>query len=174
MLPTLGLDWAFLRPVKTSDLARWLTYLQGDAVRQGISWRPQRVDELEEFVNAASFEEGARQLRFAIALQSDDSLIGTVGLHSIVRDHRSAEIAYDIHPTHWGRGLASAACEAVTHWARTKGLFRIQATALEDNKASIRVLERCGFKQEGVLRGYRWVDGAARTSLVFSNVPGDA
>lgn len=142
-------------------------------MRNGISWRPKHVVELEEFVDATSLDRSTGQVRFAVARQSDDSLIGTVGLHSFARQHRSAEVAYDVHPVCWGRGVATAACEAMTRWAQSSGIFRIQATALEDNIASIRVLQRCKFRHEGTLRGYRWVDGAPRTSLMFSSIPED-
>lgn len=38
--------YAYLRPLQNPDLPRWLSYLRTDAVRQGISWRPQSTEEL--------------------------------------------------------------------------------------------------------------------------------
>lgn len=173
MLPSLDVDGLVLRPVRSSDLPGWLDYLQSAPVREGISWRPRRVADLEAFVDATDVEHAPGQIRFAMARQADDALVGTVGLHSIVREHRVAEVAYDLHPAHWGRGWASAACAGMLRWARAQGLYRIQATVLAHNLASQRVLGRCGFRREGVLRGYRWVDGAPRHALLFSSIPGD-
>ena len=62
------------------------------------------------------------------------------------------EIAYDLAPTYWGRGVASEACRKLAEWAlRDLGYARIQATVLDTNQASLRVLERCGFQREGLL-----------------------
>ena len=162
---------ARLRPVQESDLPRWLDYLRSDAVRQGISWRPQSTQELGEFVQATDLQKPHSQVRFAIARADDDTMLGSIGLHSISLAHRSADVGYDIAPDQWGKGLATAACRAVVAWARLQGLVRIQATVLPDNLASLRVLERAGFAPEGRLRKYRWIEGRARDVLVYSHLP---
>ncbi|RTL38664.1 MAG: N-acetyltransferase [Burkholderiales bacterium] len=172
-LPVLSTRDVVLRAVRPGDLPRWLAYLQQEPVRQHISWRPGSVDDLAEFVESTTLASGARQIRFAIARAADDALVGTVGLHSIVREHRVAEIAYDLDPACWGRGLATAACQAVLAWARTQGLHRIQASVLDGNLASARVLQRCQFSQEGLMRGCRWVDGVPRDVRLFSHLPTD-
>lgn len=164
---------ARLRAIEETDLARWLGYLRSDAVRQGISWRPQSTHDLREFVQATDLRNPASQVRFAIARLDDDSLLGTIGLHSISPAHRSADVGYDIAPDQWGQGLATAACRAIVAWAQLQGLVRIQATLLIGNDASLRVLERAGFEQEGRLRKYRWVEGRARDVLVYSHLPAE-
>lgn len=157
-----------LRAIQEADLPHWLNYLQKDPVRQGISWRPQGTQDLAEFVNSTDVHRAGAQVRFAIARMADDTLLGTVGLHSISIPHRSAEVAYDLQPDAWGQGFATAACRAVVAWAMAQGLYRIQATVLVGNRASVRVLERSGFELEGRLRGCRWVEGAARDALIYS------
>ena len=161
---------AHLRPIRDTDLPRWLSYLRTDAVRRGISWRPQGTEELCEFVNSTNLHRRGPQVRFAIARTADDTIVGSVGFHSISMTHRSAEVAYDLHPDEWGRGLATAACRSVVGWAMTQGLTRIQATVLSGNQPSLRVLERSGFEFEGHLRKYRWVEGIAHDALMYSYV----
>lgn len=168
----LAHGFARLRAIEETDLMHWLGYLRSDAVRRGISWRPQSTHELREFVRATDLQRPLSQVRFAIARTDDDTLLGTIGLHSISRAHRSAEVGYDIAPDQWGQGLATAACRAIVAWAQLQGLVRIQATLLIGNHASLRVLERAGFEQEGRLRKYRWIDGQACDVLVYSHLPG--
>jgi RimJ/RimL family protein N-acetyltransferase len=63
-------------------------------------------------------------------------------------------------------------CRAATEWAfRAKGWVRVQATTLEANVASQRVLQKCGFLLEGRLRNFRLVRGEPHDYLVFSRVP---
>lgn len=54
-----------------------------------------------------------------------------------------------------GRGCATAAAGLLTRWAIAEaGLRRIEGLVEPDNIASIRVLERCGFQREGLLRDF--------------------
>lgn len=48
------------------------------------------------------------------------------------------------------------------------GLWRVQATVLDANLASCRVLERCGFRREGLLAGYRLVRGQPRDVWMYA------
>ncbi|WP_454914337.1 GNAT family N-acetyltransferase [Variovorax gossypii] len=162
--------FAYLRPIQDADLPRWLSYLRTDAVRQGISWRPQSTEELCEFVNSTNLDGTGAQVRFAIARITDDTMLGSAGFHSISISHRSAEVAYDLHPDEWGQGLATAACRSIVGWATRQGLARIQATVLSGNQPSLRVLERSGFEFECRLRKYRCVDGKAHDALMYSYV----
>ncbi|WP_349816792.1 GNAT family N-acetyltransferase [Acidovorax sp. SUPP2522] len=166
--PSLKHGFAYLRPIQNADLPRWLSYLRTDAVRQGISWRPQCTDELCEFVDSTNLHRTGTQVRFAIARTADDAMLGSIGFHSISLAHRSAEIAYDLHPDEWGQGLATAACRSVVGWGLRQGLTRIQSTVLSGNQPSLRVLQRSGFEFEGRLRKYRWVDGMAHDALMYS------
>ena len=65
----------------------------------------------------------------------------------------SAEIGYWLHPACWGWGIMTAsvgsACADV--FGQTD-IVRIQAQVFSENLASARVLQKCGFVQEGVLR----------------------
>ena len=51
---------------------------------------------------------------------------------------------------------------------RDLGYARIQATVLDTNQASLRVLERCGFQREGLLHAYREVAGASRHFWIYA------
>ena len=97
-------------------------------------------------------------LRLAVALRATGELVGTVGFHSVsMRDSR-AEVAFDLSPLWWGKGIATHVCTALVEWAHQQvGVCRVQATALQSNLRSAAVLERCGFEFEGLLRSYRLV-----------------
>jgi len=100
-------------------------------------------------------------------------LVGSIGFHSVSPPNRSAEIAYTLHPDHWGRGIASRCCNAVADWGfSNQGYVRIQGTALDTNLVSMRVLEKCGFLLEGKLRNFRIVRGKPRDFWMYSRVAG--
>ena len=66
-----------------------------------------------------------------------------------------AEISYHYAYQSWGQGFATEAAARVTAFGMNElGLKRIQGIVHIENKASIRVLEKNGYLQEGVLRHY--------------------
>ena len=101
-------------------------------------------------------------------------MIGTIGFHTVSDMNRSAELAFDFAPDYWGRGIATAMCSAVTQWSyRALNLVRVQATVLESDVASSRVLEKSGFTYEGLLRAYRMVRGSPGNFKIYSRLVSD-
>ena len=67
------------------------------------------------------------------------------------------------------------AVEAVTDFAfDTLDLIRLEAACLEDNAASRALLERCGFSEEGIVRGYLEVNGTVRDHVLYSRLAANA
>jgi len=84
----------------------------------------------------------------------DDSLIGACGFDGfqVVKSHQS-EIGYWLAKPFWGRGIMTAVVQRVCQHAFDEfGLVKIIAHVFPHNPASARVLEKCGFQEEGFLR----------------------
>ena len=155
-----------LRKLELSDVGYWYGYLSIPYVVEHTSWNLSSITELEELVKTFNTNEPDSQIRFAIIDKVSDDLIGTIGFHSYV--NFSAEIAYDIHPDYWNRGVATRACELAIDWGFSQfGLTRIQACALASNIGSVIVLRKCGFVQ-GQSSIYRVVRGKRKEFLVYS------
>ena len=116
--------------------------------------------------HAAARDAGAEYI-FAITLQADGAqaaAIGASGLHKIAKGN--FELGYWLAPEHWGRGLASEAARAMVVY----GFEKLAAEALNsgyfiDNPASGRVLEKAGFRANGIAR--QWSE--ARRDFVDAN-----
>ena len=99
-------------------------------------------------------------LELGIFSRADGTYLGNVGLINLSAYHRSAEISYFIHPDHWGKGYATeAAAELLRYGFATRNYYRIAGTCMSRNPASQRVMEKLGFRVEGVARGELWKDG---------------
>ena len=108
-------------------------------------------------------------VRFAVYEKGETDLLGTIGFNNILMDDHTAEIAYDVHPDYWGLGIASQVCRAILAWGNEAlGLSRVTACVLPTNPASIRVLEKCGFRYEKTLKDHRLVRGERRDFLLYS------
>lgn len=96
---------------------------------------------------------------WCIADASGGQVIGRIDLGGF--DKRAmAEIAYHLDSRHWGRGFATEAAQAVTDFGLDSLLLhRIQGLVMPENTASLRVLEKCGYVREGLLRKYHFGQG---------------
>ena len=81
-------------------------------------------------------------------------LIGAAGHHQDRGPQRcNSEIGYWLAPTAWGRGIATRVAAALTLKAfEPAEVTRVFAGIHAGNPASMRVLAKCGFEREGVLR----------------------
>ena len=108
-------------------------------------------------------------LRWAIERVGHAGMIGTIGLLRFDLEHRRAELGYELGRRWWGQGLATEAAAAVVHYGfSVLGLHRIEAGVLPPNAASVRVLQKLGFVEEGPRRDYLFAGGRFHTFRWFS------
>jgi [ribosomal protein S5]-alanine N-acetyltransferase len=108
-------------------------------------------------------------IRWAIELGEHAEMIGTVGLLRFDFEHRRAEVGYEMARRLWGRGLATEAVAAVIRYGfSVLGLHRIEAGVLPGNDASVRVIQKLGFREEGTRRDYLYVKGRFESFRWFS------
>jgi [ribosomal protein S5]-alanine N-acetyltransferase len=93
-------------------------------------------------------------VRWAVRLADTPcKLIGTAGFNVWMRSERYADIGYDLLPYYWNRGLTSEAVDGIVEFGfKEMMLNRVEAQVEVHNAASVRVLTKCGFAREGVLR----------------------
>ena len=97
----------------------------------------------------------------------------TVGLISFRPDR--GEIGFWVGPPFWGTGFASEAVEGlVAHLFRTRDLPRVTAEVQADNEASVRVLEKAGFRRAGEKRLHSVARGASVPGYVLVRERGGA
>jgi ribosomal-protein-alanine N-acetyltransferase len=125
-------------------------------------------------LHAAAWIEGSLAphpgLRFAIEV--DGEAAGSVGALPLQDVHRqTAEIGYWLAEPFWGRGIMTEVVRACTARAfRELDLVRIQAAVYAWNPASMRVLEKCGYVREGVLRKSVLKDGQLIDSVLYASL----
>jgi len=100
----------------------------------------------------------------------EGSLIGGCGFHDfqLGESHR-AEIGYWLAKPCWGLGIMTAVVRTLCDLAFAEfGLVKIVAHVFANNPASVRVLEKCGFEQEGYLRKHHVKDKHFVDARLFS------
>lgn len=82
---------------------------------------------------------------------------------------RTASIGYWIDSSHAGFGLMPEACALVIdHCFQTLALHRLEINIRPENAASLRVVQKLGFRDEGVRKGFLHIDGAWRDHRTFA------
>ena len=157
-LPTLDGARVRLRAPRAGDAADVLAVF-GDAghLRYWSHGPLADLDAARAYVDGIGAGWRERRLfQWAVTEPPADRLLGTVTLVGWDREHRRAEVGFIVHPAQAGRGLATDAVRTALRFAfGPMGLHRVEADVDPDNAASLRVLERLGFRREGLLRE-RW------------------
>lgn len=170
-----------LRSPIHSDFRAW-TSLRRDSEEFLTKWEPSwAVDHLtrKAFTNRVywaqrSISNGSAMPLFLIR-REDQSLLGAITLDNIRRGPAQAgTLGYWTGQPFIRQGYMREAIMAVVHHAFTRlELSRIEAACLPENAASRGLLERSGFKYEGVAQSYLQIAGRWRTHVLYASLRSD-
>lgn len=107
--------------------------------------------------------------------REDATLVGAITLDNIRRGPAQAgTLGYWIGESHARQGYMHEAIRALAHYAFDRlDISRLEAACLPENRASRALLEKCGFKYEGVAQSYLQIDGRWRTHVLYAALRAD-
>ena len=160
-----------LRPLRLTDGRAWSRLrLRDEAYLSG--WEPEAPGTWAERHSPLAWPAqyfgmrslGRRGLALPFVITVDGRFAGQLTIGNVVRGAlRSAWVGYWVESGSAGGGVATAAVAlAVDHAFGPVGLHRIEATVRPENVASLAVLAKLGFREEGMLRRYLEVAGSWR------------
>lgn len=158
-----GSAWSAIRIRDEGYLAPWEPSLPGTWLQRNssVEW-PGRWLQLRSA--------GRRGVALPFAVTVDGRFAGHVMVGNLVREPLlSAYVGYWVDSRLSGGGVITAAVASVVdHCFDAVGLHRLEATVRPENVASLRVLGKLGFREEGLFRRYLDVDGEWRDHLCFA------
>ncbi|CAF3636119.1 unnamed protein product [Adineta steineri] len=138
-----------------NDIPSLVKYLNNPTIYANTLHIPQpyTIKDGENFLSAIK-SNSEPTLFFVIRLNETDEMIGGCGLQSLIKNDRIAEIGYWLGEPYWGRGFMSKVIGKVIEIGQIqwKNLVRIEAEIFTWNNGSRRVVEKCHFAYEGLLR----------------------
>jgi [ribosomal protein S5]-alanine N-acetyltransferase len=164
-----------LRPIRLRDASEWHALR-----RRNQEWLAPWEATVPDSTDSTpfSFSTMVRRLRrdaregrvLPFVVTYDGRLVGQLTVaHVIWGSLRSASLGYWIDRGHAGRGIIPTAVALATdHCFRVVGLHRVEVAMRPENIASRRVVEKLGFRFEGVRPRYLHIDGDWRDHLVFA------
>jgi len=153
--PTIETERLLLREVDFADNDDLFDILSDPAVAEYDYFYPVETKEKAlSFIERYQRElESNEEITWGIILKESHKLIGTCCLGGFDKGARRAEIGYAVAKAQWGKGYATeAAMKVIAYGFNTIRLNRIEATITPGNNSSIRVMEKLGFKIEGLVR----------------------
>lgn len=174
--PVLDLGDIILREIEISDAPDYFDYMTRKEMESFLTKdnMPESLEKaVEEVQYWGSLFPSKRSIYWAIALKDTNKMIGTAGFNVISFPNSRAELSYDLSPDYWGKGVMLKSIKGILTFS-DQGLeiVRVQATVITDNERSIKVLERCGFKKEGILEKYEVVEGQHKDYYMYGRVAG--
>jgi [ribosomal protein S5]-alanine N-acetyltransferase len=170
-VPQLGTERLILRAVSMNDVDDVFAYASRPEVTRYTIFDYHRLRiESETFVRSV-LDGYARGVPPVWAIESREAarIIGTIAMKNLSEADSRVEVGYAIGPEFWGRGYVAEALRAVLAYAfGTMKLNRVEAKVVPAHTASRRVLEKCGFQFEGVLRQHEFVKGEFNDIAVYS------
>jgi ribosomal-protein-alanine N-acetyltransferase len=161
-------EWVALREASRDFLVPWEpTWPADDLTRASFRRRIKRYGEDQRCDLAYAF--------FIFRTQGN-ALVGGLTLANIRRGCAQAgSLGYWMGVSYAGQGYMTAAVNAVIPFAfETLKLHRIEAACIPTNIASIRLLEKTGFRREGFARRYLCIDGKWQDHLLYARLDEDS
>lgn len=160
-------DWASLREESRAFLIPWepawsAEHLSRKAFANRVYW-------------AARAEAAGTALPFFLIERISGRVLGAITLDNIRRGPAQAgTLGYWVGARYARQGFMREAIAAVVdHAFGPMDLSRIEAACLPENAASRGVLEKSGFKYEGVAQSYLQINGRWRNHVLYANLRPD-
>lgn len=149
-----------LRTIELADAPVLFSYWSDPMVARYMNIKPfeklEQATEMIGLLNQLAQQEQA--VRWAIVRKRDQLVMGSCGFNNWDKENRRAEIGYELGQHFWRQGIMTEVLSAMVAYGFAKmELNRIQALVEPANKASLQLLQKLGFQQEGILRQYERV-----------------
>ncbi|SDY53674.1 GNAT family N-acetyltransferase [Thermoactinomyces sp. DSM 45892] len=166
----------YIRPLEVTDTEHLVQLLlrNRDFFQQYDPIRPESYYctevQTEQIISATKSLEDGSGYAFGIFLEGDHTLMGRVSLSAVSRGpFQNAYLGYYLDQQYNGKGYTTEAIQLILQYCFQKiDLHRIQAGVMPRNTASIRVLEKNGFRREGLAERYLRINGQWEDHLLYA------
>jgi [ribosomal protein S5]-alanine N-acetyltransferase len=165
-----------LRPLRLADVARAHELLSDWLVVRYTLFQLCALEDSEKFVRDSMNDECVDEWRSIVRVIIDGQSGDFAGMCGIVVSNGSqeGEVWYVVNPNLWGRGLATDAVRELLQFGFGElRLRRMWASCLPENPASMKVLERAGFRREGLRRKDLNIHGRWHDSVLYTIMPAE-
>lgn len=164
--PIISTPTHLVRPLTLQDLPSLTESLNDHSITRWMTDRvpfPYTVSSARDFYDYLQTQDPLTD--YSIVDRESGNVVGGLGLKTTPSDihRRTVELGYWLSSSSQGQGVMSALVPLFLHWTfqtfPSDAVNRVEASVFSGNAGSMRVLQKCGFREEGVLRGKVWKEG---------------
>ena len=155
--PTIETDRLIIRPMVFSDVAALKEWMPDRSIYTYWGKAPGKAEKNPELMFEKA-EKATKSFHLGIAEKADDKVIGDIWVYLIEND-RMAQVAVRLSKDVHGRGYGTESLSAMTRFCfEHTELQRLWTKVDVRNKSSCRMLEKCGYAREGLIRQGKMVN----------------
>lgn len=164
-------DIVTLRELKKSDRKLIAKYANNKKIWQNlrdIMPHPYSLEDADMFLQMVAIEDPVS----TFAIEWNGKFVGICGLNLKLDIYRNTcEIGYWLAEPYWSKGITTRAVELLVEYAfNVLKKERVHTGVFEYNKASMRVLEKCGFVKEAVFKKALTKDGKLYNEVRYARI----
>ena len=169
--PVLETERLLLREIKPEDVKEVFGIRSNADVMKYFGKDPlNSEDEALELIDLTTEAYRKKEgIRWGISFKNSGKLIGSGGIWRILKQHLRGEVGYELSQDHWKKGIMSEAlAEMIKFSFANMNLHTIEANLDPANIASVKLLEKLGFKKEGHIKESYYQNSIFTDTAIYS------
>jgi len=165
-----------IRPIKIEDKNEVFKYRSDRETNKYQGWIPTTLSDVETFIGKISkqINEPKTWFQFIIIEKETQKIIGDLGIHFFDNENKQAEIGCTLNINFQNRGYATESIKRVIDFLfKELKKHRIITSIDPDNKNSIRLVERIGFRKEAHFVESLFINGKWVDDLIYAMIEKD-
>jgi RimJ/RimL family protein N-acetyltransferase len=165
-----------LRPINCNDKNEIFEYRSDAETNKYQGWIPKTVDDVETFIGkiAKQINEPETWFQFVIIEKETQKIVGDLGIHFFDSDNKQVEIGCTLNKNFQNKGYAAESVKRVIDYLfKELNKHRVIASIDPDNKSSIRLVERIGFRKEAHFVESLCINGKWVDDLIYALIEKD-
>ena len=124
-------------------------------------------EELEYIKECINNADSSKYEKWTIERIEDSVVVGKISVNTIYKVHNYCNVGYVVRYDYWGNGYATEALKAISDYLLNSGYYLVECSCNENNKQSIRVMEKSGFKKDGYIENRRLNKDGTYSGVVY-------
>ena len=165
-----------LRPINLNDKHEVFEYRSDSETNKYQGWIPKTIEEVEIFIakNSKQINEPETWFQFVIIEKETQKIVGDLGIHFIDSENQQTEVGCTLNKHFQNKGYATESLKRIIDYLfKDLNKHRIITSIDPDNKNSIRLVERIGFRKEAHFIESLWINNEWVDDIIYALIEKD-
>lgn len=165
-----------IKPITIGDKDEIFEYRRDKETNKYQGWIPETIEDVEEFIGNTSKQINVPETWFQLVIVDKETqkIVGDLGIHFIDPENGQAEIGCTLNKDYQNKGFATeSVIKVIDYLFKELNKHRIIASIDPENKNSIRLVERIGFRKEAHFVESLFINGKWVDDLMYALIEKD-